>query len=177
MRRMILALAAALAVCGATPSHAALAVGRTAPDFRTMGALNGKPFRLHLAEQLKSGPVVLYFYPKAYTKGCTLEARAFSEATPQFAAAGARVIGLSADDLPTLKRFSVEHCRGQFPVAIASPAIIRAYDVKLPVVAMTNRTSFVIAKDGRIVMVHSDLDWKDHVAKSLAAVRSLDARD
>ena len=138
-----------------------------------MGALAGKPFRLHLAEQLKNGPVVLYFYPKAFTKGCTLEARAFSEANPQFAAAGARVIGLSADDLPTLKRFSVEGCRGKFPVATASPAMIRDYDVKLPLAAMSNRTSYVIAPDGRIVFVHSELDWKDHVEKTLAAVRAL----
>ena len=173
MRPMILGLVAALAIGGAAPSGAALPIGRVAPDFRTMGALNGKPFRLHLAEQLKSGPVVLYFYPKAFTKGCTLEARAFSEATPQFAAAGARVIGLSADDLPTLKRFSVEHCRGKFPVATATPKIIRDYDVSLPVVSMANRTSFVIARDGRIIFVHSELDWKDHVAKTLAAVKAL----
>jgi peroxiredoxin Q/BCP len=84
---------------------------------------------------------------------------------------------MSADDLPTLKRFSVEHCRGQFPVATASASkIIRDYDVKLPLVSMTNRTSYVIARDGRIVMVHSDLDWKDHVAKTLAAVRALKAK-
>ncbi len=173
MRRMTLALAAAVTALASAPANTALRVGHTAPDFRTMGALNGKPFRLHLAEQLKNGPVVLYFYPKAFTKGCTLEARAFSEASPQFKAAGARVIGLSADDLPTLKRFSVEHCRGKFPVAMATPAMIRDYDVKLPVVGMSNRTSFVIARDGRITFVHSDLDWKDHVAKTLAAVRAL----
>lgn len=171
MRNLILAAAAAAM---AVPAGAVLPVGRTAPDFRTMGALNGKPFRLHLAEQLRHGPVVLYFYPKAFTKGCTLEARAFSDANPQFVAAGARVIGLSADDLPTLKRFSVEHCRGKFPVATASAGIIRDYDVKLPLVSMTNRTSYVIARDGRIVMVHSDLDWKDHVARTLAAVRKLE---
>ena len=175
MRRMILTLTAALAIFGAAPAGAALPVGRTAPDFRAMGALNGKPFRLHLAEQLKNGPVVLYFYPKAYTKGCTLEARAFSEANPQFVAAGARVIGLSADDMPTIKRFSVEHCRGKFPVAAASARIIRDYDVTLPVVGMSNRTSYVIARDARIVFVHSDLDWKDHVARTLAAVRALPA--
>ena len=170
MRHLILALAASAMAVAAS---AALPVGRTAPDFRTMGALNGKPFRLHLAEQLKHGPVVLYFYPKAFTKGCTLEARAFSEANPQFSAAGARVIGLSADDLPTLKRFSVEGCRGKFPVATASKKMIRDYDVSLPVVSMSNRTSFVIAPDGRIAFVHSDLDWKDHVSKTLAAVRAL----
>ena len=172
MRNLLMMTALAVATMTASAT-AALPVGRTAPDFRTMGALNGKPFRLHLAEQLKNGPVVLYFYPKAFTKGCTLEARAFSEATPQFAAAGARVIGLSADDLPTLKRFSVEHCRGKFPVATATPKIIRDYDVKLPVVSLSNRTSFVIARDGRIVFVHSELDWKDHVAKTLAAVKAL----
>jgi len=170
MRRMMLAVVAAIM---AVPAIGALPVGRSAPDFRTMGALNGKPFRLHLAEQLKNGPVVLYFYPKAYTKGCTLEARAFSEANPQFVAAGARVIGLSADDFPRLKRFSVEHCRGRFPVATASARIISDYDVELPAAGMSNRTSFVIARDGRIAMVHSDLDWKDHVAKTLAAVRAL----
>ena len=173
MRKLVLALAIAMT---AAPAAAVLPVGQRAPDFRTMGALNGKPFRLHLAEQLKNGPVVLYFYPKAFTKGCTLETRAFSEAHPQFAAAGARVIGLSADDLPTLKRFSVEHCRGRFPVATASPAVIRAYDVKMPLMNMTNRTSYVIDRDGRIAMVHSDLDWKDHVAKTLAAVRALRSR-
>lgn len=160
----------------ALPAYAALPVGRVAPDFTTAGALNGEPFKLHLAEQLRNGPVVLYFYPKAFTSGCTLEAHAFSDATAQFAAAGARVIGMSADDLPTLKRFSVEHCRGKFPVATATAAIMRAYDVKLPVVKMTNRTSYVIARDGRIVMVHSDLDYKDHVAKTLAAVRALSVR-
>jgi len=173
MQYTILGLTAALSIFAAAPTGAALPVGRSAPDFRTMGALNGKPFRLHLAEQLKNGPVVLYFYPKAYTKGCTLEARAFSEAAPQFAAAGARVIGLSADDLPTLKRFSVEHCRGKFPVATATPRMIRDFDVQLPVVSMSNRTSFVIARDGRIAFVHSELDWKDHVTKTLAAVKAL----
>ena len=155
------------------PASAALKVGSKAPDFRTLGALAGKPFRIHLADQLRHGPVVLYFYPKAFTKGCTLEAHAFSEAEGDFAKAGARVVGMSADDLPTLKRFSVEHCRGKFPVATASPALIKAYDVKMPLFGMSNRTSYVIAPDGRVVFVHSELDWKEHVAKTLAAVRVL----
>ena len=175
MRRLP-ALAALIALI-ATPAFAALPTGARAPDFRTVGALAGKAFRLHLAAQLRHGPVVLYFYPKAFTKGCTLEAHAFSEAMPEFRKAGARVIGMSADDLPTLKKFSVEHCRNAFPVATASKATIKAYDVSMPLVGavstMTNRTSYVIARDGRIAMVHSDLDWKDHVAKSLAAVRAL----
>ena len=171
--RLTLAFALTLMVVAPGSAGAALAVGATAPDFRTTGALAGKPFRLHLAEQLRHGPVVLYFYPKAFTKGCTLETKAFSDAIPEFRKAGARVIGLSADDLPTLQKFSVEACRGKFPVATASPEVIRAYDVKLPLVSMSNRTSYVIAPDGRIVFVHSDLDWKDHVAKTLAAVRAL----
>ncbi len=170
--RLLLSLLLMAAV--AQPAKAALKVGSKAPDFRTMGALAGKPFRLHLAEQLRSGPVVLYFYPKAFTKGCTLEAHAFSEAEADFAKAGARVVGMSADDLPTLQRFSVEHCRGKFPVASASARVVKAYDVKMPLVGMSNRTSYVIAGDGRVAFVHSDLNWKGHVAKTLAAVRALD---
>ena len=172
MRRPILALALILSAVPAA-ALAALPVGAQAPDFRTTGALAGKPFSLHLREQLTHGPLVLYFYPKAFTKGCTLEAKAFSDAMPEFRKAGARVVGMSADELPTLRKFSVEACRGRFPVATASPAIVKAYDVKLPLVGITNRTSYVIAPDGRIVMVHSDLNWKDHVAKTLEAVRAL----
>ena len=170
MRLILTALSLALV---AAPTAAALPTGAKAPNFVTDGALGGKPFKLNLTEQLKHGPVVLYFYPKAFTKGCTLEAKAFSEAMPAFKAAGARVIGMSADTIDTLKKFSVEGCRSAFPVARAAPSVIKAYDVALPVVGMTNRTSYVIAPDGRIVMVHSEMDWKDHVAKSLAAVQAL----
>ena len=171
MRRLIVALAiAALTV----PSHAALPLGAQAPDFRTTGALAGKPFKLHLKDQLRHGPLVLYFYPKAFTQGCTLEAKAFADAMPDFRKAGARVVGMSADDLATLKRFSTEACRNQFPVATATPATIKAYDVVLKQKPeLTDRTSYVIDRNGRIVMVHSDLDWKDHVARTLAAVREL----
>jgi len=153
---------------------AALPVGATAPEIRTMGALAGKTFKLDLKEQLRHGPVVLYFYPKAFTQGCTLEAKAFADAMPEFRKAGARVVGMSADDLETLKRFSTEACRSAFPVATASPATIKAYDVVLKQKPeLSDRTSYVIDRKGRIVMVHSELDWKDHVAKSLAAVREL----
>ena len=170
MRISLTALAIGLA---SMPSLAALPEGAKAPDFVTRGAIGGKPFRLALAEQLRHGPVVLYFYPKAFTKGCTLEANAFSVAMPQFKEAGARVIGMSADDLDTLRKFSVEGCRSAFPVARADPKVIKAYDVAIPAVGLSNRTSYVIARDGRIVMVHSEMDWKDHVAKSLAAVKAL----
>lgn len=173
IRRMTFALASLLI---APPIGAALPVGAPAPDFRTTGALAGKPFNLHLKDQLKHGPLVLYFYPKAFTQGCTLEAKAFADAMPQFRKAGARVVGMSADDLDTLKRFSTEACRSKFPVATAAPATIKAYDVVLKQrPELTDRTSYVIAPNGRIVMVHSDLDWKDHVARTLAAVRALKA--
>jgi len=169
--RKILAAMTFLTAC--SPVTAALPVGAQAPDFTTVGALGGKPFKLHLKDQLKSGPLVLYFYPKAFTQGCTLEAKAFSDAMPEFRKAGARVVGMSADDPETLKKFSVEACRGQFPVATASPEVIKAYDVKLPVAPMTNRTSYVIDQSGTITFVHSDLSWKEHVAKTLAAVQAL----
>ena len=172
MRWMAVGCAIGLAFAG--PAWAALPVGTKAPGFSTTGALAGKPFRLDLARQLRKGPVVLYFFPKAFTQGCTLEAHAFSEAAKDFRKAGAQVIGLSADDLPTLKKFSVEECRNAFPVATASPAIIKAYDVALKQKpGLTDRTSYVIDRRGRIVMVHSDLDWSEHVAKSLAAVKAL----
>ena len=163
-----------IAILAAAPTAAALPTGAKAPNFTTQGAIAGKPFRLNLAEQLKHGPVVLYFYPKAFTKGCTLEAHAFSEAAKDFKKAGARVIGMSADDLPTLEKFSVEGCRNAFAVATATPDVIKAYDVALKQKPdMTDRTSYVIDRSGKIVFVHSDLDWSQHVAKSLAAVKGL----
>src|SRR4028118_1173889 len=100
MRKLLLGLAAAS--IAATPAAAALKVGARAPHFAPTGAVAGKPFRLHLREQLRKCPVVLYFFPKAFTKGCTLEARAFSEASAEFKKAGARVIGMSSDNLATL---------------------------------------------------------------------------
>ena len=170
MRVILIALCLAIV---ASPAAAALPIGAKAPTFVTQGAIGGKPFKLDLSEQLRHGPVVLYFYPKAFTKGCTLEANAFSEAMPEFKAAGARVIGMSADTIDTLKKFSVEGCRSAFPVARADKKVIKAFDVAIPVVGLSNRTSYVIARDGRIVMVHSEMDWKDHVSKSLAAVKAL----
>ena len=172
MRRLLLGAAAVLAA--SAPVHAALPVGAKAPEFVTTGALAGKPFKLDLQRELRKGPVVLYFFPKAFTKGCTLEAHAFSDATADFRKAGARVIGLSADNLPTLKRFSVEECRNAFPVATATLATQKAYDVawaEHP--GLTTRTSYVIDRRGRIIMVHDDLDFSQHVAKTLAAVRAL----
>src|SRR5687768_424525 len=113
MRAFLTAFALAFT---ALPAAAALPTGGKAPNFVTTGAMAGKAFRLDLKQQLRNGPVVLYFFPKAFTKGCTLEARAFSEAEPEFRKAGARVIGMSADDVATLQKFSVEECRNAFAV-------------------------------------------------------------
>jgi len=171
MRKLLVALAVASL---AAPAAAALKVGDKAPDFTTTGAVGGKEFKLHLADQLKHGPVVLYLFPKAFTSGCTAEAHAFSQNIGEFKKAGAQVIGMSGDDLKTLHDFSTKECRSAFPVATATPDTQKAYDVawaKYP--GLTTRTSYVIDKSGKIVMVHDDLDFSQHVAKTLAAVRAL----
>ena len=172
MRKLLFAIIAA--GLAATPAIAALKVGAKAPDFTTTGDVGGKAFKLHLAAQLKKGPVVLYFFPKAFTSGCTAEAHAFSESIGAYKKAGAQVIGMSADNLDTLKDFSVKECRNAFPVATASPATQKAYDVAWAAhPGLTTRTSYVIDRHGKIVMVHDDLDFSQHVAKTLAAVKAL----
>src|SRR5205814_1914459 len=172
MRKLLFALFAATLI--ATPATAALKVGDKAPDFTTTGAVGGKAFKLHLAQQLRKGPVVLYFFPKAFTSGCTAEAHAFSESIADFRKAGAQVIGMSADDLKTLHDFSTKECRSAFPVATATPEIQKGYDVAWAAhPGVTTRTSYVIGKNGKVAMVHDDLDFSQHVAKTLAAVKSL----
>lgn len=179
MKHISKPLTAALAIFGlgaatvATTASAELPQGARAPAFTTRAALAGEEFVFALNAALAKGPVVLYFYPKAFTQGCTLEANAFAEAMPRFKAAGASVIGMSNDDIATLKRFSREECRDAFPVGVASPKIIAAYDVAMGSSGLANRTSYVIARDGRIVAVHSDSDYRGHVEKTLAAVRAL----
>src|SRR5215470_4800619 len=146
MRKLLFALAAA-AIIG-TPAIAALKAGDKAPDFSTTGAVGGKEFKLHLADQLKHGPVVLYFFPKAFTSGCTAEAHAFSESIGDFKKAGAQVVGMSADNLATLHDFSTKECRSAFPVATATPEIQKEYDVAWAAhPGLTTRTSYVIGKN------------------------------
>ena len=109
-----------------------------------------------------------------------MEAHAFAAAMGDFRAAGATVMGMSMDDLPTLKRFSTSECQSKFPVSMASPAIVEAYHVALRELGIplgvTSRTSYVIAPDGRIAFMHSALDWHDHVKLTLAAVQKLPKR-
>ncbi|MBS0481078.1 MAG: peroxiredoxin [Proteobacteria bacterium] len=151
--------------------------GKRAPAFVTQGALAGQVFSFDLRAVLRKGPVVLYFYPKSFTQGCTLEAHAFAESMDQFKAAGATVIGLSADDLPTQTKFSTEGCRNKFPVGVATPALIKAYDVALKrdgmPAGLATRTSYVIGTDGRIKLAYSNMDYRDHVKQTLDTVRAL----
>ena len=165
-----LALAALLPI----GAQAALKPGDAAPEFKTTAALAGSPFDFDLAEALKKGPVVLYFFPKAFTQGCTIEANAFAEASPKFAALGARVIGISHDDIDTLKRFSTEACRDQFAVA-SDPrgATIKAYDAASLLPGVANRISYVIGQDGKVVFTHQGSDPIRHVDETLKAVRDL----
>ncbi|HEY9180192.1 MAG TPA: peroxiredoxin, partial [Candidatus Baltobacteraceae bacterium] len=131
MYRRLLA-AAVLALAATAPALAGLAVGATAPPFTAPASLGGKVFTFNLADALKNGPVVLYFYPAAFTKGCTIEAHTFADAMDQFKALHATVIGVSHDTIDTLNKFSVSECRSKFPVAAdTDQAVMKEYDAVL----------------------------------------------
>ncbi len=174
--RPIAYAAAASLLALSAAAHATLPVGAKAPEIVTKGALAGNPFTLDLQKQLKKGPVVLYFFPAAFTPGCTMEAHEFAESVDDFRKAGASVVGMSADGYDKLANFSKLECRNKFPVATATPETISAYDVKLGNSAVSNRTSYVIAPNGTILYAHSDLDYRDHVKNTLAAVQSWKAK-
>ena len=158
----------------ATPAFAALKPGDKAPDFTAKATVGGDEFNFTLADALKKGPVVLYFFPKAFTKGCTAEAHEFAEATAQFKAAGATLIGMSADDIGTLQKFSVQECSSKFPVA-ADPdlKVIKAFDSVMEGKNLSDRTSFVIGQDGKVAYVYSDRNPDKHVENTLTAVKAL----
>jgi len=156
-------------------AQAVLKVGDAAPAFTTQAAVAGKPFEFDMKAALAKGPVVLYFFPKAFTQGCTLEAHAFAEASPAFNALGAQVVGMSHDDIATLQRFSTEACRDQFAVASDPQAkTIRAYDASAAANPQrADRISYVIGQDGRIKFAHVGADPMEHVAQTKAAVQQL----
>ncbi len=171
---------AALLLALATPAFAAMKPGDKAPDFTAQAAVGGEEFAFSLADSLKKGPVVLYFFPKAFTKGCTAEAHAFAEAAASFTAAGATLIGMSADDIGTLHKFSTQECSAKFPVA-ADPdlKVIRSYDTTLTTKsgsAVADRVSYVIARDGKIAYAYASLDPDKHVENTLAVVKDLQSR-
>jgi len=155
------------------PAYAALNIGTVAPNFVTQASLGGKVFTYSLADALKKGPVVVYFYPAAFTKGCTIEAHDFADATGKYHALGASVIGVSHDDIVKLNRFSVSECRSKFPVA-ADPdqRIMKSYDAILAAKPeYANRTSYVIAPDGKIIYTYTNLQPDKHVENTLDALR------
>jgi thioredoxin-dependent peroxiredoxin len=169
--------AIALLIGAATAGSAALPVGAAAPGFSTQVSLAGKPAPFSLASALKKGPVVLYFYPAAFTQGCTIEAHQFAEATDDFGKLGATVIGMSADPIDKLNRFSVEACRNKFAVGTATARTITAYDVALPRnPAMSDRTSYVIAPDGKVIFAYTAMDPAGHVKGTMEAVRAWRAK-
>lgn len=174
MKRKLWMTGAAMMLAGhALIAHAQLKPGAAAPDFTTQASLGGKTYTYSLADALKHGPVVLYFYPAAFTKGCTIEAHAFADAVDRYKAYGATVIGVSADNIDTLTKFSVSECRSKFPVAADPDAkIIREYDAKLPALDRANRVSYVISPEGKILYEYTSLSPDKHVENTLAAVKA-----
>lgn len=156
-----------------SPCVAALDVGETAPDFTTPAAIAGKTFKYSLAESLTKGPVVLYFFPAAFTEDCSIEAQQFAQATPKFEALGATIVGVSADDIDTLSRFSVQACRGKFAVASdANKDIMKSYDAVMQALPdFATRISYVIAPNGSILYNYLSLSPNKHVENTLAVVR------
>ncbi len=159
------------------PAMAALSVGAKAPDFTLQATLGGNVFTFNLADALKKGPVVLYFYPAAFTKGCTIEAHEFADAIDQYKAMNATVIGVSHDPLDKLQKFSVSECRSKFAVAADTDQTVeKAYDAILAQAPQyANRTSYVIAPDGSIIYTYTAMDPSQHVDNTLAALKTWEA--
>lgn len=187
MQRALATLAAAAAVSAAlaSPALADLKLGAKAPDFQAPAYIAGEAFTFKLSDALKKGPVVVYFFPSAYTKGCNIEARLFSEAAEKFKAQKATVIGVTAGKVEQLAAFSkdTETCSGKFPVAADPGAKIAAlYDaplkmagVKAPV-ALSARTSYVIAPGGKVIEAYSAMDPNGHVDATYKAVAAYQAK-
>ncbi|MEQ9210262.1 MAG: peroxiredoxin [Pseudomonadales bacterium] len=167
-----IALSALLATTGA---YAALDAGTEAPDFSALASLGGEGFEFNLAESLEQGPVVVYFYPKAFTSGCTIEARMFAEATDEFAQYDTSVIGVSTDDIETLHEFSVSECSSKFPVASDEDGnVVAAYDAAMAN-GMAARISYVIVPGGEIIHVLEDRAPEGHIHESMEAVKAWSA--
>jgi thioredoxin-dependent peroxiredoxin len=164
-----------LAAAAASPALAALDIGDPAPKFTATAALGGKTFRYSLAEALATGPVVVYFFPAADSTDCSIEAHAFAEAIDKFSALGASVIGVSADDIDTLTKFSVKSCQSRFPVASdPSKTVIEGFDAVMQTRPdFANRLSYVIAPNGNVAYYYQNLSPDRHVERMLNALRAL----
>ena len=190
MKRVLLTCLISTAIC--LPALAALKDGDSAPDFTTQASLAGKEFKFSLKESLKKGPVVVYFYPSAYTQGCNVQAHTFSVNQEKFAAAGATIIGVSLDSIQRLNQFSAdpEYCAGKFPVASdASGAIAKSYDLSVKNVpgikdtkgnevdhGFAERTTFVVTSDGKIAATIGGVTPTENVTKALETVQQLKAK-
>ena len=195
MNKLLLGVAFSLLI--SLPVLAALKVGDKAPDFSARGSLGGKEFDFSLQDALKKGPVVVYFFPSAYTKGCDLEAHTFATEKDKFDAAGATIIGVSADSIKRLNDFSAdpEYCAGKFPVASdADQKIAASYNLSTSALKagakdvrgveidhdFIERETFVIGKDHKIIATFSSKDDNlspdQHVEKSLAIVQQLGSK-
>ncbi|HJV59582.1 MAG TPA: peroxiredoxin [Albitalea sp.] len=165
-------MAAVLALLVSWPAHAALDIGEPAPAFVTQAAVGGKVFNFSLAEALAKGPVVVYFFPAAFSIGCSIEAHTFAESIGKFEALKATVIGVSGDDIDTLAKFSVQECQSKFPVGTDNTKkIMTSFDAVMSLrPEYANRISFLIAPDGKIVYEYKSLNPFNHVSKVLSAL-------
>jgi len=188
MKRVLAGLILSGAV--ALPAIAALKEGDKAPEFKAPASLAGKEFTFALKDALKKGPVVVYFYPAAFTGGCNIQAHTFSEKSEEFKAAGASIIGVSLDKIATLNQFSADpqYCAGKIPVASdADGKIAKSYDLQVREGkagfkntrgdeidhGFTERTTFVVTPDGKVAATIGNMAPADNVAKALEAVQSL----
>jgi peroxiredoxin Q/BCP len=191
MKRMLLASLLAGAI--ALPAGAALKEGDRAPAFKTQASLAGKAFTFSLLDALKKGPVVVYFYPSAFTGGCNIQAHTFAVNHEKFAAAGASIVGVSLDSIARLNEFSADpnYCAGKFPVAAdADGAIAKSFDLVIREIAAgkkdtrgieidhatTERTTFIVTPDGKIAAGVGGVSPTANVDQALEAVQKLAAK-
>ena len=166
--------AAALSAAIAAPAAAELQPGEMAPDFTVEGFQAGEPASFHLTEALEDGPVVLFFFPAAYTSGCEAQAASFAESIAEFEALGARVIGVTAGNTDRLAEFSTQHCASAFPVFAIADGMMGDYEAGwLLRPGWTNRTTYVIGTDQTVAMAYTELSPYEHVDRSLAALREM----
>ncbi len=140
--------------------------------------MGGKSFSFTLATALKKGPVVLYFFPAAFTSGCTIEAHDFAAASDDYKKLGATVIGVTAGNTERLAEFSTSECRSKFPVAADPNAVIaKTYKSELAVrPGLADRVSYVITPDDKVIFVYDNLDPSEHVQKTLDALKDWRAK-
>jgi peroxiredoxin Q/BCP len=172
MKLLFPTAATLLSMAFATSASAALAVGAQAPEFSTAGAQGGTAMSIDLSELLKTGPVVIFFFPSVFIGDSAAEGHEFADYIDKFRAAGASVVGMSREPVDALARFSTEECAGKFPMAWAGPEIVAGYDVNDNSNFVT-RTTYVIAPTGKIAFVHDDDDYRGHVKNTLAFVQGM----